>query len=151
MGDLEDPTAIVREIYALAVETVAAERKLYFSKYPAALLHQSNEVLQMFCGMLKKLRTIAIAHAAQFQSAGFTTFWAMINQELSDQYFGVLREQFETLKLRDGALISAELGPGNQGQNYIFCASRQDAKKVCCIDFSPGSHRFTPFISPNGM
>ena len=55
-----------------------------------------------------------------FESEGFTAFFAMLNTELSDGYFASVQHHLRTLKFRDGVLISAELGQGNQGTNYIL-------------------------------
>ncbi|GAK60226.1 DNA mismatch repair protein MutS domain protein [Candidatus Vecturithrix granuli] len=115
--------SIIREIYAIAVESIENERKNYwgmFSKYPATILHRSIEVLQMFVVMLKKLRQIADEQADQFESEGFQRFFSMLIQELSDEYFGIVQHHLKTLKFHDGMLISAELGPGHKGINYTL-------------------------------
>ena len=74
----------------------------------------------MFVDMLKKLRHIAEEHADVFESEGFTAFFAMLNTELGDDYFASVQQHLRTLKFRDGVLMSAELGQGNQGTNYIL-------------------------------
>jgi hypothetical protein len=115
--------SIVREIYAIAVEAIEGEKKNYFgllSKYPSWVLTRSIEVLQMFVGMLKKLKRIAESHADAFESEGFTTFFAMLTRELSDDYFARVQHHLQALKFRDGMLMSAELGQGNKGINYLL-------------------------------
>ena len=119
---LQNP-AIVREIYAIAVESIESEKKNYwgiFSKYPAAILRRSIEVLEMFVSMLKKLRSIADEQAARFESEGFTRLFAMLRQELADEYFASIEDHLQMLAFRDGILISAELGKGNKGTNYVL-------------------------------
>jgi DNA mismatch repair ATPase MutS len=115
--------AIVRDIYTLAVEAIEGEKKQYLgylSKYPDSLLRRSIEVLQMFVEMLKKLRHIADEQASTFESEGFIRFFAMLNTELDDAYFARVQNHLKDLKFRDGVLISAELGQGNHGANYIL-------------------------------
>jgi DNA mismatch repair ATPase MutS len=116
--------AIVKDIYALAIAAIESERKNFwgvlFSKSPAMMLERSIEVLHMFVGMLKKLRQIADEDAATFESEGFTAFFAMLKKELSDDYFASVQHHLRALKFRDGALMSAELGRGNKGINYIL-------------------------------
>jgi DNA mismatch repair ATPase MutS len=122
--------AIVREIYAIAVEAIASEKKVYFgffSKSPYLILHRAIQVLQMFVGMLKKLKHIAAEHADKFESEGFTAFFAMLNKELSDEYFASIQNHLRELKFRGGVLISAELGKGNKGANYVL--RKQDRKQ----------------------
>ena len=119
---LKNPS-IVRDIYAIAVESIESERRNFWgllSKYPAMVLNRSVEVLQMFVDMLKKLKHIAEEHADVFESEGFTAFFAMLNTELGDDYFASVQHHLKTLKFRDGVLMSAELGQGNQGTNYIL-------------------------------
>jgi len=127
---LKNPS-VVRDIYDIAVEAIASEKKSYwsfFSRYPGGILHSSIEVLQMFVGMLKKLRNIADEHADKFESEGFTAFFAMLKKELSDEYFAIVQNHLIELKFRDGVLISAELGKGNKGIHYILRKS-EDKKK----------------------
>jgi DNA mismatch repair ATPase MutS len=126
---LKNPS-IVRDIYNVAVEAIGSEKKVYFgyyfSKYPSSILSRSIEVLQIFVVMLKKLKNIADRHAGKFESEGFTTLFAMLKKELSDEYFAIVENHLRKLKLRDGVLISAELGEGNKGANYILRKSREE-------------------------
>lgn len=114
---------IVREIYDIVVEAIDSEKKAYwgfFSKYPAAILGRSVEVLEIFVDSLRRLRDIADKHSEKFESDGFMTLFAMLKRELSDEYFTVVQGHLKTLKFRDGVLISAELGKGNKGINYVL-------------------------------
>lgn len=119
---LKNP-ATVRAIYDLTVEAIESERKNYWgilSKYPDAVLSRSRDVLQMFVGMLKKLRQITDEQAGQFESAGFTAFFAMLDHELSDEYFVNVQNQLRELEFRHGVLVSAQLGKGNKGTHYVL-------------------------------
>jgi DNA mismatch repair ATPase MutS len=121
--------SIVRDIYDIAVESIASEKKVYVGfKSPATILHRSIQVLQMFVGMLKKLKHIADEYAATFESEGFTAFFAMLNKELGDEYFASIQHHLRALEFRDGVLISAKLGQGNKGTNYIL-RKPQDKKE----------------------
>jgi len=124
-------SSIVRDIYDIAVESIESEKKNYwgfFSKYPSAILHRSIEMLQMFVGMLKKLKNITDEHSDKFESEGFTAFFEMLKKELGDEYFASVQNHLSELKFRDGVLISAELGKGNKGTNYIL-RKLQDKKQ----------------------
>jgi DNA mismatch repair ATPase MutS len=116
-------SSIVRDIYDIAVESIDREKKSYwsiFSNYPDATLRKGIEVLQIFVGMLKELRNIADEHADEFESEGFTVFFAMLKKELGEEYFASVQKHLRQLKFRDGVLISAELGKGNKGTNYVL-------------------------------
>ncbi|MCL4561364.1 MAG: DNA mismatch repair protein MutS [Chloroflexi bacterium] len=115
--------AIVKEIYAIAVDAIEQERKNYlpvFSRYPGGILHRSVEVLQMFMDMLKKLRKIADQNRVHFESEGFLTFFAMLQRELDDDYFALVQEHLHILQFRGGVSISAGLGKGNKGAHYVL-------------------------------
>jgi len=119
---LKNPT-ILRNIYNIVVETIESEKKIYWgilSKYPIAILDRSVEVLQMYIRALKKIRDIANEFSEQFVSEGFKTLFAMLKRELSDEYFAEIQNHLQILKFRDGVLISAELGKGNKGINYVL-------------------------------
>jgi DNA mismatch repair ATPase MutS len=115
--------SIIQELYALAIEAIEGERKNYLgllTNYPSWVLSRSIEVLKMFVEILKKLRQFAGEHAARFESEGFTTFFTMLQRELSEDYLARVQEHLRALKFPHGALISAELGQGNKGSNYIL-------------------------------
>ena len=119
---LKNPS-IVREIYALAVESIENERRNFWgllSRYPSSVLSRSIDVMQMFVGMLAKLKRIADEHVDAFESKGFTRLFAMLKAELDDDYFAIVQQHLKALKFRDGVLMSAELGQGNQGIHYIL-------------------------------
>jgi DNA mismatch repair ATPase MutS len=115
--------SIIRAMYDLAVEAIENEKKNYWgilSDYPTRILSRLMDVLQMFIDMLKRLRRIADEHADKFESEGFAAFFAMLNKELDDEYFAWVQNHLRELKFRGGILISAELGQGNKGVNYIL-------------------------------
>jgi hypothetical protein len=116
-------STVVREIYAVAVAAIDSEKRGYwgfFSRYPASILSNAIEMLQIFVTMLKKLRAIADERADRFASEGFTAFFAMLKKELDDEYFARVQTHLQRLKFRGGVLLSAELSKGNQGANYLL-------------------------------
>ena len=118
--------AVVRDVYALAVETIENKRKNYWfygsSRYPnpSLMLHSSVEVLGMLVGMLKRLRAMADARAGGFSSEGFSTLFAMLKRELDDEYFAKIEDHLRKLRFKNGVLISAKLGEGNKGRDYVL-------------------------------
>jgi hypothetical protein len=122
LGDCLEHSDIVREMYGVAVEAVERERKLWgwTVEYPSGVLHRSVEVLQLFVGLLKRLRRTADEHGAEFRSEGFRSLLGMFAKELDDEYLGIVEDHLKRLAFRNGILISAELGKGNKGTNYIL-------------------------------
>jgi len=144
-------SSIVRDIYDIAVESIESKKKSYwgwgFSKYPSSILYGSIEVLQIFVSMLKKLKNIADEHADKFESEGFTAFFAMLNKELSDEYFASIQNHLSELKFRDGVLISAELGKGNKGTNYMLRKSHDKKQSWMKRIFATKTPIYTFYIS----
>ena len=125
---LKNPV-VVRDLYDLAVETIEIKKKhLFFGTfsrhYPESILSGAIELLQMFMGMLRKLKGIADAQAGRFESRGFTALFAMFQTEFSDEYFACVQNHLKELKFRAGVLVSAELGEGNEGANYVLRRAR---------------------------
>jgi len=124
LGDCLEHPAVVREIYAIAVEAIQAERKeyrgMFFGRSPDSTLSRSVRVLELFVGLLKRLRLVADEHGAQFRSEGFVRFFQMLRQELDDEYFRVVQDHLRQLQFRNGVLISARLGKGNKGTDYVL-------------------------------
>ena len=136
LRDCLNNSSIVRDVYDIAVASIDRKKSGFWgwgaiSNYPDAILHRSIEVLQMLVGVLRELRGIADEHAEAFQSEGFSAFFAMLKRELTDDYFTTLQEHLRQLKFRDGVLISAELGKGNKGDNYVL---RKPLRKESWID-----------------
>jgi DNA mismatch repair ATPase MutS len=119
---LQNPS-VIRELYAISIEMIENKKKFYlgiFSHYPSSILSGSIEMMQMLVGLLKKLRRIADEHGHHFTSEGFVSFFAMLRKELDEEYFGRIQDHLSALRFRNGVLISAELGRGNEGINYVL-------------------------------
>jgi DNA mismatch repair ATPase MutS len=128
---LKNPS-VVRDIYQIPIESIENKQRHwmgFWNRFPSSILHSSIEMMQMFVGLLKKLKNIADEHADNFESEGFSKFFAMINRELDDEYFGVIQGHLQELKFRRGVLISAELGKGNEGTNYILRKSPNKTRR----------------------
>jgi DNA mismatch repair ATPase MutS len=114
---------VVRELYAIAIEAIETKRNSYygvFSVSASSVLQGARELIQKFIGVLKKLRNVADMRAGQFQSEGFAQFFSMIQRELTDEYFATIQRCLNELKFNHGVLISAGLGQGNKGVNYVL-------------------------------
>lgn len=123
LRDCLNNAAAVREIYGVLLEVIESKRHRWMGIYgrsPSSILGSSVEMVQMFVGQLKKLRRIADQNASQFKSEGFIRFFAMLDEELDDAYFTTVEEHLKRLRFRNGVLISAVLGKGNEGAGYLL-------------------------------
>ncbi len=127
--DCREQSEVVREIYALANEAIAEKKKSWRglgidSNSGEPLLHASIKELEMFVGVLRRLRRITEEHAGKFSSEGFARFFATLRHELDDAYFNEVTGHLRALRFRDGVLASAALGDGNQGIAYVLRAPK---------------------------
>jgi DNA mismatch repair ATPase MutS len=122
LADCLAQPAIVRQLYALAIEALENERKdggLWHNAGPGHILHRSVQVLKLQVDVLKRLRQIAEEQADNFRSDGFTRFFAMLRQELADDYLETVEHHLRELEFKRGVLETAELAEGNKGRRYI--------------------------------
>ncbi|MCS7038782.1 MAG: DNA mismatch repair protein MutS, partial [Caldilineales bacterium] len=113
-------------LYDLPVRAIATKQKRWlgiFSRYPGAILGGALDLLEMYLELLKELRNLAEGPGRQFTSAGFRRFFAMVREELDDAYLTVVQDHLRQLRFRDGVMLGAQLGRGNEGANYILCQS----------------------------
>jgi hypothetical protein len=139
LGSLLEPTAIcyrqhiladclnrptmVRDMYAIAEEAIERQRTAWgwmSGRYPEGTLYRALELLQIFTGLLKRLRQIAAEYSAQVHSEGFNRLFCMLAEELDDEYLTSIEEHLQTLTFRGGVLVSAEIGKGCKGNNYVL-------------------------------
>ncbi len=113
---------VVRQLYGLTGEAFLRLKKLWprYREYPTGLLDDSVSRMQILMDVLKRIRSLADQAAADFRSEAFSNLFAMLARELDDAYFKLVDRQLKRLKFRDGVLVSAGLGKGLKGQNYIL-------------------------------
>jgi DNA mismatch repair ATPase MutS len=126
---LKNPS-LVRDLYHLSIAGIESRKKTYWgifsSNYPSTILHSSIELMKAFVTVLKKLRLFADEHAGKFESEGFSNLFAVLKKELGDEYFTEVKAHLKALEFRDGVMISAELGQGNKGTNYLLCKPHEN-------------------------
>jgi MutS domain V len=129
LADCLERPAIVRQLYELAIEALENERKagggLWPSDRPDMTLHRSVRILTLHVDVLKRLRQIADQQAQAFRSEGFTRFFAMLKEELTDDYLQTVEQQLRELGFSHGVLESARPGKGDKGRNYIVRRMRE--------------------------
>lgn len=147
---LKNP-AIVREIYSIPIEATDREHRRWmgiFSRYPSAVLSGAVQMLEFFVALLRRLKRIADEHAGEFESEGFRRFFAMLQAELTEEYFTVVEDHLKTLKFKHGVLVSAELGNGNEGKNYILRKTNHDDRHWVKRVFSRRSPVYSYTLHP---
>ena len=153
-GVLRDVLAnplIVRQLYDLTIETREREKKIgtwVYNRWPSSILGKAVESLQMYVAMLKQLRGIGTYNGNRFSSEGFKRLFAMLDKELSDDYFLAIEGHLRLLKLRKGVLVSAELGKGNKGANYTLRKSKDETRSWITRWLAPKPAAYTLYLQP---
>ncbi len=113
---------LAREMYGLAVAALDGERRIWapFRKAPSGVLRRSVEALQLFVGPLKRMRQLASEFGEGCKSEGLVTFLDMLKRELDEDYFQAVETHLQRLRLKEGIVISAGLGSGNKGIDYVL-------------------------------
>lgn len=128
LADCLEHPEVIRQLYQLAIEALENERTVgsaWFTAGPDQILSRSVRVLELQVGVLRRLRQIAGQQAAAFRSEGFTRFFAMLGQELADDYLQAVEQHLRTLEFKRGVFESAELGKGFKGRGYIVRTPRE--------------------------
>lgn len=130
LQDCLNNESVVRDLYQIPIKSIENKQSQWlgiFSNYPGGILSSAVQFLEMLVGLLHQMKQIVDQHASNFKSEGFQRFFRMIQQELDDAYFEEVEEHLQTLRFRKGVLISAQLGRGNEGTNYVLRRpNRQD-------------------------
>jgi hypothetical protein len=124
LQDCLNHPAVLRDLYAVAVEAGEKQKRHYLgvtlARYPDSVLRYASDLMSDLLGSLKRLRRVGDAHAHRFASEGWTRFFAMVRHELDDAFFEKVRHHLDQLKFRHGVLLSARLGEGNKGGDYVL-------------------------------
>ncbi len=123
MQDCLNNPEVIRAIYQIPIEAIEQKHHSWlgiFTRTPSSVLSSAVEMMSMFVVLLKDLKKIADENKSKFKSEGFSRFFSMIQSELDDEYFATVEYHLWQLKFREGVLISADLGKGNEGINYTL-------------------------------
>lgn len=123
LADCLEQPSVVRRMYDIAVEAIEGERKVYGSLLrdsPDRILSRSVRALELLLDSLKQLRQLADERADEFHSEAFARLFAMLAEELDDEYFATVEEHLRELRLKRGVLMSAGLGKGNKGTRHVL-------------------------------
>ena len=130
LADCIEHPEVIRQLYQLAVEALENERTtggLFTLVSPDQILSRSVRVLELQAGVLRRLQQIAVQQAASFRSEGFTRFFAMLADELAEDYLQAVEQHLRELEFKRGVAESAELAKGFKGRRYIIRTPREQS------------------------
>jgi len=151
MRDCIRNESVVRELHALATEARERRRREHvgvLGRYPSTVLSGAVNVMGIFVDVLKRLKSTGDAHSASFESAGFRRFFSMLAEELDDDYFALVDAHLKQLKFREGVLVSASLGKGGKGRDYLLRTPQERDKSWFKRLTTPAPKSFTIKLHP---
>ena len=113
----------VRVLYDLAGDAIDRRKKEWlgiFSRSPAGILVEASALLQMYVGMLRRLRRVVEEAPGEFVSEGWTALARLVAEELDDAFFADAERSLSELREGSTLLASARLGEGNEGREYTL-------------------------------
>ena len=124
---------VVRRLYSLATSGVEAHRSVrrgFLAQRPNATLTRSVQVLGLLLATLADLERLGRESAARFRSEGFRELFAMVAQSLDQSYLAQVQSHLRRLRFDDGIVMSARLGPANQGIDYVLRSPRPEHRTL---------------------
>lgn len=112
---------VVRHIYKIIEQAKETKQKRWmgiFSHYPRGVLSSAIKMMLVYAEFLKELRNISDSQIDKFKSEGFISLFSSIKEELNDDYLTEMDDHLRNLQFKAGAWFSANLGKGNEGENY---------------------------------
>lgn len=132
LADCIEHAGVIRRMYGIVSDALDRERQIWSwlsFQYAEGTLRRSIEVMELFLQFFRNLRSIADEHASSFRSEGMTRFFSMLRGELDDEYLAVVDEHLERLRFKGSLLMSASLGKGNKGTNYVLLKPPEMARR----------------------
>ena len=125
---IANPVA-ARALYRLATETLDAERRIWGAGMRNAelVLSRAIESLDLLLGTLTELRALAGRSGAGFASQAFRAFFAQLETDVDDAFLATARGHLAQLRNRT-VHVSARLGAGNRGTEYVLLRRPQAAQ-----------------------
>jgi len=122
LADCIANTEVVQDIYRIAVDAGAVQRKVFLggllTRNPTSILSRAVRLLELLTDELTQLRQLGLRHGADFSSTGFIQLWAMVSDQLDEDYLTRVRTELAEMELPRGTQFSVQLGWGNKGVRY---------------------------------
>ena len=155
LRDCLDHPDVVRQLYAIAIDALDSKQKtrhFWFRDSPEQLVAKSVRILEYLTDNLRQLRQLAETQQPGFSSEAFSRLFAMLQDQLDEDYLASVEAHLRELSFRRGTLISAKLGRGNRGTDYMLRKPNDQRLLERISPNRPASYSFTlPARDEHGM
>ncbi|MGN6245301.1 MAG: MutS-related protein [Motilibacteraceae bacterium] len=145
---LEVPDLPAR-LYELAGEAITAQRGVFRSflmQRPENSLHHAVTKLGLQVDALAQVRDLALEFLPAVRSPGWRRLLQQAMTDLDGPYLDGVRAHLQRLEFRDGMLLSAHLGDGNQGVGYML--REPDVRHLTLLHRTPVARPHAAFTIP---
>jgi DNA mismatch repair ATPase MutS len=115
--------ALIREMYDLTVQIIEMKRRRWWdlsSGNASSMLYSALDFLKAAVIGFRQFRDIGEKRSRGFASRAFTALLLQFRNEFDERYLAEVEQHLADLELRKGTYLGAELGPSNEGTNYIL-------------------------------
>lgn len=155
LRDCLDHPEAVRQLYAITLDALDSKQKtrhFWFRDSPEQLVAKSVRILEYLTDNLRQLRELAETQQPGFSSEAFSRLFAMLQDQLDEDYLASVEVHLRELSFRRGTLISAKLGRGNRGTGYMLRKPNEQRLLERISPSRPASYSFTlPARDEHGM
>ena len=113
-----------RALYQLASDAAEVKRRirvgLFNRDHPTWILRSAISILTELTTSLRGLREFSQTYRRIFASTGLQQLLSVIDSDLNDEYLTVLDDHLHRLKFPSGVHLTARLGPGALGTDYVL-------------------------------
>jgi len=122
LGDCLAHPEVVRELYAIAVQAIDRQRSVWgwSTRFADTLVQRSVEILTLLLASMRRVRAIAEASGPAMKSPGLRRLFAEMEAELDDAFLDTVDMHLRRLRKRDEVVLTAALGPGTRGGEYVL-------------------------------
>jgi hypothetical protein len=115
---------VVRGLYRVATRMLDRRAKAFWGlvRRPDAVVHHGMELVHLYVGAFRELRAIAERHERDLEPgrSGLGALLARLRREVDEPFLREVDAHVEALRFRAGVRMSARLGAGNAGTDYVL-------------------------------
>lgn len=142
---------VIRDLYDLATQAIDAKRRTHSwisISQPGSILRSSVAILRDLTGYLQAMHDLTATHRSGFHSTGFATFFDSIERDLDAAYLEQVRGHLSRLEFSGGVVLTARLGPGGTGADYVLREAAPAPWWSMFGDWMPHGHGFVYRLPP---
>jgi MutS domain V len=113
---------VVRELYQITVQAIDRQRSVWgwSTRFADTLVQRSVEILTLLLESMRRIRAIAEASGPAMRSPGLQRLFTELEAELDDAFLEQVDVHLRRLHRRDEVVLTAALGPGTRGGDYVL-------------------------------